>query len=108
MCCDSNPELETQNSERNSKLVHGIKEFYLSLFTSFHLYTGCVSGLGHGFLIMTGLLVSGPYFREKRGLAIGLVAAGSGIGTFTIPYILRGLFTLYDFSRAMLLYGKYL
>ena len=108
MCCDSNPELETQNSERNSKLVHGIKEFYLSLFTSFHLYTGCVSGLGYGFLIMTGLLVSGPYFREKRGLAIGLVAVGSGIGTFTIPYILRGLFTLYDFSRAMLLYGKYL
>ena len=57
---------------------------------------------------MTGLLVSGPYFREKRGLAIGLVAAGSGIGTFTIPYILRGLFKLYDFSGAMLLYGKYL
>ena len=35
------------------------------------------------------------------------MAAGSGIGTFTIPYILRGLFTLYDFSGAMLLYGKY-
>ena len=44
-------------------------------------------------------------FRARRGLAIGLVSAGSGLGTFTIAPLVRWLITQYDWRTAMLLLG---
>ena len=68
--------------------------------------TFCVSGLGNGLLAMVCFLVSGQYFIKNKALAIGIVSAGSGIGTITLPYIMRAFYDNFDFSGASLLYGK--
>ena len=57
-------------------------------------------------LAMVCFLVSGQYFIKNKALAIGIVSAGSGIGTITLPYIMRAFYDNFDFSGASLLYGK--
>lgn len=44
-------------------------------------------------------------FRTNRGLAVGLVSAGTGLGTFAIAPLVRWLITQYDWRTAMLLLG---
>ena len=65
-----------------------------------------IVGVGEGITFLCALLVSGQYFREKKALAIGLVACGAGIGSVVLPYIYRFLFDFYGFSGACLLLGK--
>ena len=44
-------------------------------------------------------------FKANRGLAVGLVAAGSGLGTFTIAPLARWLITNFEWRIAMLVLG---
>jgi MFS family permease len=44
-------------------------------------------------------------FRAHRGLAVGLLSAGSGLGTFAIAPLARWLITQYDWRTAMMLLG---
>ena len=44
-------------------------------------------------------------FKANRGLAVGLVAAGSGLGTFTIAPLARWLITNFEWRVAMLVLG---
>jgi MFS family permease len=44
-------------------------------------------------------------FKTNRGLAVGLVAAGSGLGTFAIAPLSRWLITVFDWRIAMLVLG---
>jgi MFS family permease len=45
------------------------------------------------------------WFAAKRGLAVALVSAGSGIGTFLIAPLVRWLIDVFDWRTAMLLLG---
>ena len=65
-----------------------------------------VLGIGNGTLAMVCFLVSGQYFIKHKALAVGIVAGGSGIGTLTLPHIMRALYDNFDFGGASLLYGK--
>lgn len=67
-----------------------------------------VQGVGTGLCLLTALLVSGEYFEKRKALALGITAAGSGVGQLIVPYILRFLFDEMGFSNTMLLYGRYL
>jgi MFS family permease len=49
-------------------------------------------------------LVSGA-FTKNRGLAIGLVSAGAGLGNFAVAPLVRWLISEYDWRTAMLLLG---
>jgi MFS family permease len=49
-------------------------------------------------------LVSGA-FTSHRGLAIGLVSAGAGLGNFAVAPLVRWLISTYDWRTAMLLLG---
>src|SRR5207247_2556661 len=44
-------------------------------------------------------------FTTNRGLAIGLVSAGAGLGNFAVAPLVRWLITQYDWRTAMLLLG---
>jgi len=46
------------------------------------------------------------YFSKHRGLAVGLMASGSGLGGLVIPKLLRYLFETYEFREALICYGR--
>lgn len=59
-------------------------------------------------IIACCLLVSSQYFKLRKALAVGIITSGGGIGTLTIPYLLRLLFDHMTYSETMLIYGKVL
>lgn len=63
------------------------------------------SGVGQGFLLLNALLVSTPYFDKRKALALGIIAGGSGVGTLTIPNMLRYLFDSLGFTGGIIIYG---
>ena len=57
-------------------------------------------------IIIPAMLVSAQYFDKQRASALGITACGSGVGTLTLPYIIRYLYDNYDYKGATLLYGR--
>lgn len=51
-----------------------------------HLYVtqGIMVGFGYAFTMLPSLALVNVYFKERRGLAVGLAASGSGIGQMAI------------------------
>lgn len=58
-------------------------------------------GLGCALLFTPGLALMGHYFRRKRALAIGFVAAGSSIGGVIFPIALQRLIPRIGFGWAV-------
>ncbi len=61
--------------------------FLASLSTElWHLYLtqGIMVGFGYAFVLLPSLALVNVYFRQRRGLAVGLAASGSGIGQMAI------------------------
>ena len=65
-----------------------------------------VVGIGNGMMAMIVFLVSDKYFIKWKAMAVAIIASGAGLGTITLPYIMRALYDNYDFAGASLLYGK--
>ncbi|KAI9263145.1 major facilitator superfamily domain-containing protein [Phascolomyces articulosus] len=55
-----------------------------------HLYLtqGILFGTGVSLMYVTIMAVAPGYFDKKRGLALGLIASGSGIGGLIMPFIM--------------------
>ncbi|XP_067951282.1 monocarboxylate transporter 12-B-like [Watersipora subatra] len=64
-----------------------------------------LSGMGESAMLLGPLIVSAPYFRKRKALAVGIIASGSGIGWILLPYVYRYLFDNYEYSGAFLLVG---
>ena len=61
-----------------------------------HLYLtqGILVGFGYAFIMLPSLALVNVYFRDRRGLAVGLAASGSGIGQMAIaPWTAQLLLT---------------
>lgn len=60
-----------------------------------HLYLthGVVTGVGYSFAFIAGVSVVGQWFTTKRGLAIGIAVAGSGVGQFVMSLVTNTLLT---------------
>lgn len=75
-------------------LSTGLSYFCFALSRTFpmYLFSAALSGLGYclGGMVPLSLLISG-WFRERRGLALGLASAGSGISTIIAPPIITKL-----------------
>ncbi|KAI9496140.1 major facilitator superfamily domain-containing protein [Zychaea mexicana] len=58
-----------------------------------HLYLtqGILFGTGVSLMYVTIMAVAPQYFDRKRGLALGIVASGSGIGGLVMPFIMTPL-----------------
>ena len=68
--------------------------FCFGLADSFPLYcaAGALTGLAYGYGGMVPLsLAVGHWFRDRRGLALGLAAAGSGVSTIFVPTLITGI-----------------
>lgn len=46
------------------------------------------------------------YFSRHRGLAVGIMASGSGCGSLVVPKLLQYLFDEYPFREALICYGE--
>lgn len=58
-------------------------------YYQFILSQGLCSGIGTAMLFYPSVSCTMTWFREKRGVAVGLAAAGSGIGGIIFPLIVR-------------------
>ncbi|CDS12707.1 hypothetical protein LRAMOSA04893 [Lichtheimia ramosa] len=56
----------------------------------FHLYLtqGLSYGIGMCFMYITIMGIAPQYFSRKRGLALGIIASGSGIGGLIFPFVM--------------------
>src|SRR5437773_1930265 len=71
----------------------------------FMLAYGVLVGLAVGAFYAPLTTVVSKTFTTNRGLAIGLVSAGAGLGNFAVAPFVRWLITQYDWRTAMLLLG---
>jgi len=71
----------------------------------FTLAYGGLVGLAVGAFYTPLTTVVSAAFTRNRGLALGLISAGSGLGNFAIAPLIRWLITAYDWRTAMLLLG---
>lgn len=82
--------------------------FVFGLAGSFPVYCGAaaLSGLAYGYggMIPLSLVVS-RWFQDRRGLALGLAAAGSGLSTVVVPPLLTGVIAGWGMGPAFLLEG---
>ena len=63
------------------------------------------SGIGSALIYTPGIVIVGQYFEKRRGLAAGLSAATSGLGTFAFPPLAELLFDNYAFMGGFLILG---
>lgn len=68
-------------------LMASLATRYYQLF----LAQGVCVGLGMGTLYMPGLSVPSSYFKEKKSLAVGIIASGAGSGGLVYPAMAQQL-----------------
>jgi MFS family permease len=75
--------------------------------TLWQLYVafGGVVGVAAGAFYAPLTTVATRWFTANRGLAVALVSAGTGLGTFVVAPLTRWLVSAYDWRLAMLLLG---
>ncbi|KAH7339993.1 major facilitator superfamily domain-containing protein [Rhizoctonia solani] len=71
----------------------------------FFLAQGILQGLATGLCFPFVLAYPSQWFKRKRGLATGIVAAGSSFGGGTATLILRAMLTHISFRNTLLIYA---
>ncbi|KAG9119730.1 hypothetical protein FRC07_005101, partial [Ceratobasidium sp. 392] len=70
-------------------------------YWQFLLCQGVTIGLSCGFLFGPTIAVISHWFRDRRGLAFGILASGSSIGGTVLPITVRKLIPIVGFKWAM-------
>jgi len=82
--------------------------FMTSLATEYWqilLAQGLCTGLGMGILYMPAVAVIGSYWKERKAMALGLAASGSGTGSILFPLVVQHLQPTIGFPRAVQVQG---
>jgi MFS family permease len=68
-----------------------------------HLYVtqGIIVGFGYAFIMLPSLALVNVYFKNRRGLAVGLAASGSGIGQMVIAPWTAQLLAVYGWRSTL-------
>ena len=77
----------------------------VSALWQIYLTYGFILGLGLSGPFVIGTSSATRWFAKRRGLALGIVTAGIGLGTLIVPPLSGRLITAYDWSRAYLVLG---
>ncbi|XP_078331197.1 monocarboxylate transporter 12-B-like [Crassostrea virginica] len=81
----------------SSSFVRHIEWFFVTY--------GLITGTGLGLILGPTMVFPGMYFNKKLRLALGLNAAGSGLGSFVLPNLMRLLLDTYGLSGCLLVMG---
>ena len=60
-----------------------------------------ITGLGFGLMYIPSVVVSAPYFTDRRALAIGICLCGSGFGTFSLAPLSQFILENYGWRWVM-------
>jgi MFS family permease len=71
----------------------------------FYVSYGCIVAIGLSGAYTIGSAVTARWFIRRRGIALGLVAAGSGLGTMTLVPLAGFLIATYNWSTALAVLG---
>lgn len=74
-------------------------------FWQLWLCFGVIGGIGFGAIYVVPVSTVMMWFREKRGLAVGMVVAGIGAGIAAVPPIADGLISLRGWRTAFVVMG---
>lgn len=89
-------------------VVHGIGLYMTSMATTieaFYLWYGLLAALGRStFIISTTTLIT-RWFEQRRGMAMGLMMAGNGIGPFIFSPLVTWLIVNWDWQTAFAVIG---
>ncbi|KAJ8301986.1 hypothetical protein KUTeg_020973 [Tegillarca granosa] len=66
---------------------------------------GIIAGIGFGLTMNPALVCMSSHFKDRRSLANGLSAAGSGAGSFALPNLMRYLLNELNFQGCLLIIG---
>jgi MFS family permease len=77
----------------------------VSTLPQFCLTFGVMVGLAVGAFYAPLTATASKWFTANRGLAVALVSAGIGLGTFVMAPVTRWLTTVYDWRVAMIILG---
>ncbi|KAI9687031.1 MAG: putative secondary metabolism biosynthetic enzyme [Bathelium mastoideum] len=83
-------------------------QMMLSLSTRYYqimLAQGVLTGLCCGLLYIPSVALMPLYFKDRRGLALGLATGGGSIGGIVYPIVFRRLLVMLDFAWAVRIMG---
>lgn len=63
---------------------------------------GILTGLGFGLIYLPAIVSVSIYFEKKRAFATGIAVCGSGLGTFIMAPVTKGLISKFGWQGAML------
>lgn len=63
------------------------------------------TGLGLGLINPSSFIAVNSYFSSKRGRAVGLALAGTGLGQMIMPHVVRILLEEYGFKGTTFVLG---
>ena len=66
---------------------------------------GIIFGIGESAGFITTMATTARWFVKRRGLALGIVASGSGLGTLILPPVAERLIAAFGWSTAYLILG---
>ncbi|KAI7971365.1 hypothetical protein EIK77_002477 [Talaromyces pinophilus] len=90
------------------ELVFGVSHILASFserLREFALTQGMFMGVGTSMTVVTTTSVAPTWFDERRGLAMGIIVAGTGVGGMIWPPILRATINSLRFKDAMRMSG---
>lgn len=77
-----------------STLANSITVLYITI--------GVCTGLGFGLIYLPAIVSVSMYFEKKRAFATGIAVCGSGLGTFIMAPVTKGLIDQFGWKGAML------
>ncbi len=66
---------------------------------------GIIFGIGESAGFITTMATTARWFIKRRGLALGIVASGAGLGTLILPPVAERLIATFSWSTAYLILG---
>jgi len=71
--------------------------------TVLYFTIGVCTGLGFGLIYLPAIVSVSMYFEKKRAFATGIAVCGSGLGTFIMAPVTKGLINKFGWEGAMLI-----
>lgn len=89
----------------------GLSCFFFGLSTTFPMYcfSAALTGIGYclGGMVPLSIII-GNWFDSRRGLALGLASAGSGVATIFAPSVITGLIRSFGLKTAFFAEGGFI
>ncbi|MDP6510993.1 MAG: MFS transporter, partial [Dehalococcoidia bacterium] len=70
-----------------------------------YLLFGVVAGVGFGAIYPVPVATVVKWFLKRRGMAVGIVTSGGGVGMFVMPHITEPLISSYSWQAAFMVIG---